>query len=322
MLEWLWPVCFTLLPLPWLACKLLPAYRKKHAAIRVPFFDDLNSTSNSATSPGMLSRVIAILVWIALVTTIARPMWYGDSVNIASSGRDLLLTIDISDSMRIDDMQIDGESTMRIEVVKDIASSFINRRGSDRIGLILFGQQAYLQSPLTFDHASLVNELKEAMPGFAGSSTAIGDAMGQAISLLRDRPAESRVVVLLSDGSNTYGSDPVGATRVAAEAGIRIHTIGLGAKTHIAEDVIGRKQEINPSRDLDENTLTTIAAGTGGKYFRAHNVDELITIYNEIDELEPVPADEFVRPQRSLYHWPLSAALVLSILLIAFRSDL
>jgi len=183
-------------------------------------------------------------MWCSLLAAVARPIWYGEPVDIATSGRDLMMAIDISDSMRIDDMVVNGSNVMRIDVVKSIAGEFIERRESDRIGLILFGQQAYLQTPLTFDRQSVIAELADALPGFAGSSTAIGDAMGLAVSLLRDRPAESRVLILLSDGSNTFGSDPFSAMQVATEAKIKIHAIGIGADTHTGEDVIGRKIEI------------------------------------------------------------------------------
>lgn len=319
MLEWQWPWLGLLLPLPWLVRRLLPAYTKHSATIRVPFFNDLASSSQVRLTSVLLPVCLSGLMWLCLVVAVARPVWYGDPVNIATSGRDILLAIDISDSMRIDDMQQDGSAAMRIDVVKVLASEFIDTRDGDRVGLILFGQQAYLQTPLTFDRMAVIAELKEALPGFAGSSTAIGDAMGLAINLLRDRPAESRVLILLSDGSNTYGSDPLSAMGVAHEANIKIHTIGLGADSHIGSDVIGRKIKVNPSRDLDEQVLATIADLTGGQYFRARNPDELSAIYAKIDELEPAPADELVRPQRSLYHWPLALSLVFGLLLIALK---
>ena len=321
MLEWIWPWCVLLLPLPWLVRHLLSAYQVRPAAIVVPFFDDLASLSAEKDRPAFLHIALLVLLWCSLVAAMARPVWYGEPVDISTSGRDLLLAIDISDSMRIDDMKVENSNVMRIDAVKSIASEFIQNRESDRIGLILFGQQAYLQTPLTFDRKSAIAELNDALPGFAGSSTAIGDAMGLAINLLRDRPTQSRVLILLSDGSNTYGSDPLAAVSVAAEADIKIHTIAIGATTHFGEDVIGQKMEINPSRDLDEQSLAAIADATGGRYFRAHNTEELTSIYATIDELEPAPAKEFVRPQKSLYHWPLAAALVCAILLTALRAD-
>ena len=321
MLEWSWPWFVILLPLPWLIRKLLPDYQSRPSALVVPFYDDLASLSENQAGSSYTRIALMVLMWCSLLAAVARPIWYGEPVDIATSGRDLMMAIDISDSMRIDDMVVNGSNVMRIDVVKSIAGEFIERRESDRIGLILFGQQAYLQTPLTFDRQSVIAELADALPGFAGSSTAIGDAMGLAVSLLRDRPAESRVLILLSDGSNTFGSDPFSAMQVATEAKIKIHAIGIGADTHTGEYVIGREIEIDPSRDLDEQSLAAIADSTGGRYFRARSVEELSTIYTTIDELEPAPAKEFVRPQRSLYHWPLTVALLCAIWLTITRAD-
>lgn len=319
MLEWQWPWLIVLLPIPWLLRRLLPAYTRQRTAIRVPFFIDLASSAEARFNPAIVPIGLASLMWLFLVAAVARPVWYGDPVNIATSGRDLLLAIDISDSMRIDDMQQGGSASTRIDVVKALASDFINARHGDRVGLILFGQQAYLQTPLTFDRGAAIAELKSALPGFAGSSTAIGDAMGLAINILRDRPAQSRVLILLSDGSNTYGSDPLSAMGVAREANIKIHAIGLGADTYMRSDNTGRKVEVNSSRDLDEQVLSSIAELTGGQYFRARNPDELSGIYAKIDELEPAPADEYLRPQKSLYHWPLALSLLFGLFLIALE---
>jgi len=321
VLEWSWPWFVILLPLPWLIRKLLPDYQSRPSALVVPFYDDLASLSENQAGSSYTRIALMVLMWCSLLAAVARPIWYGEPVDIATSGRDLMMAIDISDSMRIDDMVVNGSNVMRIDVVKSIAGEFIERRESDRIGLILFGQQAYLQTPLTFDRQSVIAELADALPGFAGSSTAIGDAMGLAVSLLRDRPAESRVLILLSDGSNTFGSDPFSAMQVATEAKIKIHAIGIGADTHTGEDVIGREIEIDPSRDLDEQSLAAIADSTGGRYFRARSVEELSTIYTTIDELEPAPAKEFVRPQRSLYHWPLTVALLCAVWLTITRAD-
>jgi Ca-activated chloride channel family protein len=181
--------------------------------------------------------------------------------------------------------------------------------------LILFGERGYLQTPLTFDRNSVRIQLDEALPGFAGNATAIGDAIGLAIKLLRDRPAESRVLVMLTDGANTAGTDPRRAADIAARAGIRIHTVGVGGTTRVERSLLGFTRQVNPSANLDEDTLTYIAETTGGQFFRAHDPVELETIYRYIDELEPAPEEVTYRPQRSLFHWPLTAALGISLLL-------
>jgi len=324
MFDWQWPWIALLLPAPWIARLVLGSVRQHPAVIRVPFFASLTAgreTVNAIPNP-YLHHLLFALMWVCLILSAARPVYYGEAENIAVSGRDLLLVIDISDSMRVDDMYIDNTQTSRINVVKSVASHFVERRLSDRIGLILFGRQSYLQTPLTFDRASVTRQLNDALPGFAGSSTAIGDAIGMAIKLLRNRPAKSRVLILLSDGSNTYGSDPLEAMQVAVEAEIKIHTIGFGAETQRVTNAQGQTQDIDPSRDLDEDTLTQLAASTGGRYFRARNAAELAEIYATIDQLEPAPAEEFVRPQRSLYHWPLVAALFCFAVSLLRREDI
>ncbi|MFK7859846.1 MAG: VWA domain-containing protein [Granulosicoccus sp.] len=310
-----------MLPVPWLARRWLPAFKEKPSAIRVPFFAELMQLPVNA-SGHMVYRIpamLALLMWLMLIIAAARPVLYGEPVSVVSSGRDLMLAIDLSDSMRIDDMQIDNRFVTRMDAIKEVAGSFIQRRRGDRIGLILFGQRSYLQTPLTYDRRSVVVQLSEALPGFAGSSTAIGDAIGLSISTLRDRPAASRVLVLLTDGANTAGTDPAQAADIAVESDIRIHTVGVGAKSKRIIDVTGGEREIDPSRDLDEASLQYIAEKTGGRYFRAHDPQEMESIYAIIDELEPAPEEQMLRPQRTLYHWPLFLALLCCLLLLLTR---
>lgn len=299
----------------------MPVFEARPAAIRVPFYAELSKISNRTSAP-MGYRVQALLtlsMWLLMIMAAARPIWYGEPVSITSSGRDLMLAIDLSDSMRIDDMQIGSAFVTRLDAVKQVAGKFIERRRGDRIGLILFGQRSYLQTPLTLDRRSVVIQLNEALPGFAGSSTAIGDAIGLAIATLRDRPAASRVLVLLTDGANTAGTEPEDAIDIAVESDIRIHTIGVGARSKRIIDVTGGEREIDPSRDLDESTLQYIANTTGGQYFRAHDPQEMESIYALIDALEPAPEEQMLRPQRSLYHWPLALALLCCLLVLLLR---
>ena len=325
MLDWQWPWLFLLLPLPWLLRKWLPAVSHQPFAIRVPFYTALvNATKgNSISDYRRLKMLLALLMWLLLIAAAARPIWFGEPVSVTTSGRDLMLAVDLSDSMRVEDMLTDGTYITRFDTIRKVAGEFIERRQGDRIGLILFGQRSYLQSPLTFDRSAVAAQLDEALPGFAGSSTAIGDAIGMAITTLRDRPASSRVVILITDGANTAGSEPIDATAIALESGIRIHTIGVGASTLRVKDISGVESSIDPSRDLDEATLMNIAADTGGQYFRAHDPVEMASIYAIIDQLEPTPEEQSLRPQRSLYHWPLSASLACALLLLPFgsRSD-
>ena len=198
--------------------------------------------------------------------------------------------------------------------------TFIEQRKTDRLGLILFGSQAYLQTPLTFDHQTLQQLLKEAQIGIAGPRTAIGDAIGLALKRLKDRPSDSKVLILLTDGANTAGEiSPVQAAELAAQKGLRIYTVGVGADEMVLPGIFGSRfgrRAINPSADLDETTLKEIAEITGGQYFRAKNTDELRRIYELLDELEPAEADpEVFRPINSLFYWPLGLVFVISGLL-------
>jgi len=231
------------------------------------------------------------------------------------SGRDLLLAVDISGSMETEDMQLGRQVTDRLTAVKAVAGNFIDHREGDRLGLILFGDQAYLQTPLTFDRETVRTLLNEAAIGLAGKSTAIGDAIGLAVKRLRERPAENRVLILMTDGANTSGSvDPLKAADLAAREGVRIYTIGVGADEMLVRGFFGTQRV--PGTDLDEGTLTAIAQKTGGQYFRARDIEGLQKIYALLDKLEPVSQDEQTfRPVHELYVWPLGAALLLTALL-------
>jgi len=308
--EWLWPWLFLLVPVPLLVRIFMPKKNQEPDALRVPFFHELHSLQSDHSSSGNLKWLTALcctLIWILLVAAAARPIWISDPIPLPQEGRDLMLAVDISRSMDERDMRFSNGNASRIDAVKQIVGEFIQQRTADRIGLILFGEQAYLQTPLTFDRQTVRIQLEEAQTGFAGNATAIGRALGLSIKRLRDRQAESRVLILLTDGANTAGEDPSEAATIAAEANIRVHTIGIGAEGRSA---FGRQSSI------DEDLLREIADTTGGQYFRARDPSELQLIYRYIDELEPTPEDLTFRPKRSLFHIPLIMAVVLSSLLV------
>jgi len=328
MLSWQWPYLLLLFPLPWVLRIVLPGITREQVRVRIPAYEQLvrleqsnSGIFNSSISKPWLRAFLATLMWTALIISAARPVWFGEPVSLSNSGRDLLLAVDLSNSMKIEDMLDGDKHVTRMQAIKRVAGEFIERREGDRVGLIVFGQNSYLQSPLTFDRRSVVIQLREALAGFAGSSTAIGDALGMGIKLLRDRPSQGRVLILLTDGANTIGSDPEEATAIAIEANIRVHTIGVGASTLATTDVGGGRLVIDPSRDLDESLLQTIATSTGGRYFRAHDSAEMQTIYSTIDELEPIPEVISLRPQRSLYHWPLALALFFALLTLWLNKE-
>jgi len=213
-------------------------------------------------------------------------------------------------------MRLNNKPANRLAVVKQVVSNFIEQRSGDRMGLILFGSNAYLQAPLTFDARTVSTFLNEAQIGLAGKKTAIGDAIGLTIKRLQDNPEQSRVMILLTDGANTAGEiEPLKAAELAASNGVKIYTIGLGADVMEVSSFFGTRK-VNPSRDLDENALREIARQTGGAFFRARDTEELQKIYQFIDDLEPTEKDpEIYRPQQSLYHWPLAIAFIISLLI-------
>jgi len=315
-----WPWLLLLLPLPWLARRWLSAASRAGVqALKVPWFS-LMMSPGSAWMKKPLLAALATLAWILLLLAASRPQWVGEIETLPVTGRDLLLAVDISGSMDTQDMILEGKSVNRLAVVKKVAGEFIQRRRGDRVGLVLFGSRAYLQTPLTFDTETTAILLDESEIGLAGRETAIGDAIGLAVKRLRDDAASERVLVLLTDGANTSGEvQPIQATEFAAREGMTIYTVGVGADEMMVQDFFGSRL-VNPSADLDEDTLRAIAERTGGAYFRARDAEALARIYEQLDELEPVESDqEAIRPVDELFFWPLSLSflLVLAALLFA-----
>jgi len=312
-----WPWALLLLPLPLLARYVLPPMRSG-AALKLPFFDDIAPYVSKKAVRGRRSlQVLAWIAWFLLVVAAARPQWVGEPVQLPVKGRDIMLAVDLSGSMQFEDFVLGGRRVNRLSAIKSVARDFIERRKGDRIGLILFGSQAYLQTPLTFDRATVERLLLEAQIGLAGKETAIGDAIGLAVKRLAEEPAGQKVLILLTDGANTAGNiDPLKAAQLAKKTGLKIYTIGVGS--------VRRRQSVfgfnSPGTDLDEPTLRKIAEITGGRYFRARNTRELQEIYRELDKLEAVGKDsKSLRPMKSLYIWPLSLSLLLAMLVAILR---
>lgn len=324
MIEFEWPWMFLLLPLPLLARWLLPRVKEiQQAALRVPFLDDFSTQSAAshrvAQQPWLF--ILALLVWLLLLFAASRPQWIGEPIDLPVSGRDLMLAIDLSGSMETDDFVLDNKAIDRLTAAKAVAGDFIQRRQGDRIGLILFGDRAYVQTPLTFDRKTVITLLYEAALGLAGQRTAIGDAIGLTVKRLQDNPENQRVLILMTDGASNAGEvEPLMAAELAAKTGLKIYTIGIGADEMFRRSFFGQVQRFNPSGDLDEKTLQAIADKTGGRYFRARNTEELEQIYALLDELEPVEHDaQSFRPTRALFYWPLGLALLLTFMLTALR---
>ena len=308
-----WPMLFLALPLPWLLRGLLPpARRGGDGCLFLPFIEPLTT----ATQPRAPRRRWwwLLLLWLLLITAAARPQWLGEPLRIVESGRSLILAVDVSGSMATTDLDpVSGRQT-RLDVIKQLAGEFIAQRGGDRIGLILFGSNAYLQAPLTFDRQTVRALLEQASIGVAGRETAIGNALGLAIKRLRRAPEGKAVLVLMTDGANTAGIvSPHRAADFAAASGLRVYTIGVGAAPEASPM---RVPTGDATADLDEALLREIATKTGGRYFRATDRQGLRRIYRLLNQLEPVVGgEEIIRPVRELYPWPLGAGLAISLLL-------
>lgn len=315
MIEVAWPWVLLALPLPWIYRRVLrSATAAANTALRVPALTDFSVIGEQAGVAAGSRGVywLALAAWLLLLIAAARPQWLGEAIEIPVSGRDLMLAVDLSKSMQEVDFLLQGARVDRLTATKSVVGNFIDRRVGDRLGLVLFGTQAYLHVPLTFDRATVKQLLNETVIGLAGPSTAIGDAIGLSVKRLRANDSEDKVLILITDGANTAGAiEPERAAELAAEAGLTIHTIGIGADEIMVRRLFGSFR-FNPSKDLDEKTLKAIADNTGGRYFRARDVDELEAIYAEIDKLEPVErGGEHFRPTTPLFPWPLGAALIL-----------
>jgi Ca-activated chloride channel family protein len=311
MFHLAWPWMALLLPLPWILLRMRRPAEPGGSGLYLPFSAAVAAPTATATLPrGVLALLAA--VWALLVLAAMRPQWLGQPLPVPTNGRQILLAIDCSGSMASQDMG--GAS--RLEVVQVVAGRFIEQRQGDQIGLILFGTRPYLQAPLTTDIATVRQFLNEAVVGIAGPQTAIGDAIGLAIKELRQRertagaPVHQAVLILLTDGGNDAGViPPLEAARLAAQVGLRIFTIGVGAAEQ--PSLFGLT---TGNSDLDVGLLRKIASITGGEYFRATDPQALRTVYRRINELEPTAGHKrWLRPAAEWFTWPLAIALLLSV---------
>ncbi|GMR17434.1 MAG: VWA domain-containing protein [Gammaproteobacteria bacterium] len=322
MWSLVWPWLLLALPLPLLLRALLPrAAGGREAGLKVPDLRGFAVVSERPQAEQLLHWRfwVALIAWTLLVLAAARPVRIGDELEVPVSGRNLMLAVDLSGSMDAKDFELGNRRVDRLTATKAVASDFLSRRKGDRVGLILFGERAYLQVPLTLDRETVRILLLEAFIGLAGEKTAIGDAITLAVKRIHDQHAEAdeQVLILLTDGANTAGEiDPLKAAELAQQIGLRIYTIGIGAEQMVVSSMLGGMRRVNPSADLDEATLTRIAELTGGRYFRARDTAALQQIYRLLDEIEPVAEPEAgFRPVKSLYYWPLGGAFALATLL-------
>lgn len=320
-----WPWLLLALPLPWLLRWLLAPACSDAAALKVPFGARLDAiTGKSGHARGVGVSLVAWLAWGLLCVAAARPQQLGEPVQPPQAGRDMMLAVDLSGSMADEDMELGGRTVDRLTAAKAVLADFLDHRGGDRIGLIVFGRQAYALTPMTLDLDSVRQQLYDSVVGIAGRETAIGDAIGLAVKRLRAQPAQpanaaEHVLILLTDGVNTAGLlDPIKAAELARDNAVQVYTIALGGGGD-SISVFGIPIQLPGADDeTDEATLKRIATLTNGKAFRARNIDELAGIYGEIDRLEPIQREgQRVRPLIERYPWPLGAALACALLALA-----
>lgn len=261
--------------------------------------------------------IVPVLFYTALVLMItaeARPQWGTRRINVSTKGINIVLAVDLSQSMTALDFKRDGKIVNRLEAIKGVVSDFIAKRHGDRIGLVVFGTHAYTQLPLTRDYSTIETVLKRLKIGAAGPQTAIGDAIGISIKRLADIKSRSNVIILLTDGQSNAGVlSPEDATRIAAEKGIKIYTIGVGSRGEVpflVHDPIFGDHYVYQHVDIDETALKRIAKETGGLYFRAQDTRGLRRIYDTIDRMEKTKVDVTAFAQyRDLYGMVLAAGL-------------
>lgn len=322
MFTFAWPYALLLLPLLWIVLKLFPGKQTNDdVMLRVPFLSHLQTLNQQATTsvlPSNLKQFYTLCAWSLLLLACANPQWLGEPIAMHQDGRNIMMAVDLSPSMSIPDLQRNNNMINRLQSVKSVAAGFIDQRYGDKLGLILFGSKAYIQTPLTFDRKTVRSMLDDATIGLAGDRTAIGDAIGLAVKKFSAENIKSRILILLTDGGNNAGVvDPMEAAQLAKQNKIKIYTVGIGASQLEVNNGFFGSQMINPSADLDENLLKNIAGKTEGQYFRAEDQAALNNILESINKLEPVnSANKTARPITALFYWPLAAALLFFTLII------
>ncbi len=303
------PWLLLLLPVPLLVWWLLPPKRETSTSIRLPFFDQVARAAGVTPSEGSVvarrgwvQTAVLALAWCLIVIALARPQYVEPPIEKKEPQRDILLALDLSQSMEAKDFRTpQGALESRIDAVRQVVAGFIDKRGGDRIGLIAFGDAPYPLAPFTMDHTLVRTMVEDLMPGIAGPRTALGDSLGLAIRMFDKTTVQEKVLILLTDGNDTASKmPPLKAVEVANAKNITIHTIGIGDPDATGED------------KLDLATLKQIAANSGGQYFFGGNQQELAAIYDTLDRM--TPEDQKVltwRPRTELFHWPATAAAVL-----------
>ena len=324
VLAFPWALLLLALPfLLWLG--MPPAQAQVSAVLKVPFFHAMQTVVQQDKTMVAKRRnfVWLMLAWALLVVALAGPKWVGEPRPLVRDSYNIMLALDISPSMSVNDMSDHGRHVTRLFAVKRAAKQFVEKRVGDKIGLILFGEQAYLLTPLTYDRRNVAQRIDDASVGLAGKSTSIGDALGLAIKRLQQVPAEGRMIVLLTDGvSNSGVLSPLKAADLARSENIQINTIGLHTMVD-PRSFDGLFLSMSGAADLDEDTLKEVANVTGGHYFRATDQASLEKIYAYIDQMTRVEQDlADIRPQYDYYPWFLASGLLILCCLFLGRAGL
>lgn len=312
MLTFLHPWVLALVVLPVLLRRFLPAYREAKQAVRVPWFERVTQLVGGTPSEGAViaettwkQQFLNYFLWVLLVSALARPQLIEPAISRTSPTRDLLLLVDLSGSMEAEDFtNEDGKKVDRLTAVKEVLDDFLTRREGDRVGLIVFGNAAFVQVPFTQDLRVCRQLLDETAVRMAGPRTAFGDAIGLGITLFERSESEDKLMIALTDGNDTGSQIPPSeAASIAKDKGIVIHVVGVGDPTATGEEI------------LDEDALKAVASNTLGEYFHASDRDQLATIYTKIDKMGTREVEsESYRPRRDLFHWPLAAFLCCSLI--------
>jgi Ca-activated chloride channel family protein len=313
MITFAWPWLLLLCPLPLLVYWLPQKQNNRtSAALKIPQLMQNSSASVTSKATNKSPLIILSVCWFLAVLSLSQPQWLGDAIEIPTEGREMMIAVDLSGSMQIEDMSLQGSTVNRLEMLKVVLGDFIERRTGDRLGLILFADDAYMQTPMTFDRKTVKQMLDESVLGLVGKKTAIGDAIALAVKRFDAKQKSNKVLLLLTDGQNTAGKiSPEQGLELAVAKDITIYSIGIGADVMLQQSLFGTRR-VNPSSELDEQTLTNLAQQTGGKYFRAKDSQGMELIYNLLDQLEPVEQDQQqMRPLTALFYWPLSLAFIL-----------
>ncbi len=328
LISFAYPEAIWVILLPLVAYAVLPVASKMYGdALRVPFLKDILKIKENVRmrnrfrlqnrSISWFKMLLLMFAWMFMTAALCRPQWAGEPQRVKHEGRDILLVVDISNSMSERDFLYRNNYYSRIDAVKSVVSHFADERTDDRIGLVLFGTRAYMQVPLTYDKKSLKEVLQTATAGMAGNSTSIGDAVAVALKNLAevDNGKDNKIIILLTDGENNDGrmSFPQ-AIKLAQQEKVKVYTIGAGSDT---QPFFGGLFAIPANSGLDERSLQQLAQATEGIYFRAKDVDSLIKIYDEINKMEAQEQQgRFVQEVKDLFYYPAAVAGMLFLCLL------